>query len=64
MVQPWSTKHNPTLREVDLEPSLEIGSDKIKMLKQARKNAEKNTMYRFDSHMYPRTYRGRLGTQC
>ena len=62
MVQPWSTKHNPTLR--DLEPSLDIGSDKIKMPKKARKTAEKNPMYRFDSHMYPRTYRGRLGTQC
>ena len=37
---------NPGLREVDLEPSPERGSDKINMLKQGRKTAEENKSYR------------------
>ena len=35
---------NPGLREVDLEPSPERGSDKINMLKQGRKTAEENKL--------------------
>ena len=33
---------NSGIREVDLEPSAMVGSDKINMLKWARKTAEKN----------------------
>ena len=36
---------NPVLREVDLEPSPKIGSDKINLLKQGRKTAEENKSY-------------------
>ena len=36
---------NPRLREVDLEPSPKRGSDRINMLKQDRKTAEKNKSY-------------------
>ena len=37
---------NQGLREVDLEPSPQRGSDKINMLKQGRKTAEENKPYR------------------
>ena len=37
---------NPVLRQVDLEPSPKRGSDKINMLKQGRKTAEENKLYR------------------
>ena len=39
-------KQNPGLREVDLEPNPKRGSGKINMLKEGRKTAEENKLYR------------------
>ena len=55
---------NPGLREVDLEPSLKRGSDKITMQKQGTNTQKKaSPSYRPNSHMDRSTQRGRLGTQ-
>ena len=57
---------NPGLREVDLEPSLKRGSDKINRLRPRRKNTTENKSYRtaWTHKREPSTQRGRLGTQC
>ena len=57
---------NSGLREVDLEPSPNKGSDKIKRLRPRRKNTIENKLC-CTAWTYKRersTYRGRLGTQC
>ena len=37
---------NPGLREVELQPSSKRGSEKITMLKESRKTAKENKLYR------------------
>ena len=57
---------NPRLREVDLEPSSNRGSDKINRLRPRRKNITENKLYctACTHKREPSTYRGRLITQC